>query len=310
MHSQTTFCRNAVLLPLFFLSLLLAAQAGIAQKGTGHDRDFWRAIAKNSYAVPQGEQLFPLVRELSSYLGSTDSELRDELSYNILESWIVKQGKLTSAELLFLAKEWQTNLQMGIGESGTDTVFKRSFSALCLALLTERDHKQLFLDGEHYRAQLKNALTYLRDEHDVRGFDPVKGWIHTAAHTADLLTGLADNKFFEPADQQVVLDAIELRMSSAGGIFSYGEQDRLAAVAATIALRKDFDVKPFLQWLTNLDAVDQKTWKDSPPKLKSLQTFENNAYFLRGLVGYLQAKSPSPAVLAARDAVIRSLRNR
>jgi hypothetical protein len=251
-----------------------------------------------------------LVRELSNYLGSTDSELRDELSYNILESWIVEQGKLTSPELLSLAQEWQTNLQIGTGDSGADMVFKRSFSALCLSLLAERDHERPFLDEEHYRTLLKNALAYLRDEHDLRGFDPVKGWIHATAHTADLLAALADNKFFKLTDQRVVLDAIELRMSSAHAIFSYGEQNRLAAVAATIALRKDFDMPAFQLWLTNLNAADQKTWKDSPPKLSLLQTFENNTYFLRGLVGYLHVKSPDPAVVEAQKAVIQSLRNR
>jgi Protein of unknown function (DUF2785) len=301
---------KAALLLLSPLFLLAAPQGGIAQKRMDHDRDFWRAIAKNRYAVPQGEQVFPLVGELSSYVGSTDSELRDELSYTILESWIVEQEKLTPAELQSLAKEWQTNLQIGTGESGTDTVFKRSFSALCLSLLAERDHKRPFLDEEHYRELLKNALAYLRDEHDLRGFDPVKGWIHATAHTADLLAVLADNKFFKPADQGVVLDAIELKMSSAREIFSYGEQNRLAAVAATIVLRTDFDVQAFQQWLTNLNAADQKTWKDSPPKLNLLQTFENNTYFLRGLVGYLQVKSPDPRVVEVQKAVIQSLRNR
>jgi hypothetical protein len=50
-------------------------------------------------------------------------------------------------------------------------------------------------------------------------------------------------------------------------------------VAATIALRKDFDVQAFQQWLTNLNAADQKTWKDSPPKLNLLQTFEKQHLF-------------------------------
>jgi hypothetical protein len=45
-----------------------------------HKSAFWRAIAKNEYRLPAGEQVFPLVRELSGYLGSSDPELRDNLA--------------------------------------------------------------------------------------------------------------------------------------------------------------------------------------------------------------------------------------
>lgn len=47
-----------------------------------HDRGFWREIAKNHYAVPEGQPVLPLLHELSGYLGSTDPELRDDLAYS------------------------------------------------------------------------------------------------------------------------------------------------------------------------------------------------------------------------------------
>ena len=47
---------------------------------SGHDREYWRQIAKNHYAVPPGQDAFSLARELSGYLGSPDPELRDDLA--------------------------------------------------------------------------------------------------------------------------------------------------------------------------------------------------------------------------------------
>jgi Protein of unknown function (DUF2785) len=275
-----------------------------------HDRDFWRAIPKSRYAVPPGQPIFLLLRELSGYLGSNDPELRDDLAYTITAVWIKHQSEISADDLNTLLDEWRANLRLGIGETGTDSVLKRSFSALCLASLAERDLKAPFLTEERYRDLLSAALVYLKDERDLRGFDPTLGWIHATAHTADLLSALAGNRFFRSDDQARLLDAIAARLSSAHEIFAYGEQDRLALAAATIARRNDFYSAAFDRWLAALDAADQRVWKDSPPKIDLLQTFENDTYMLRGLAVYLSASPPSSAVAGTRDAVMKILQGR
>jgi len=160
-----------------------------------------------------------LVRELSGYLGSTDPELRDDLAYSILDAWIVYRNQLSATELNSLESDWEANLRAGIGETGTDSVFRRSFSALCLAALAERDLKSPFLGETGYRRLLDDSLSYLRQEQDLRGFDPAKGWIHSTAHTADLLAALAASPLFEVEDQARVLQAISERLSSASRFF-------------------------------------------------------------------------------------------
>jgi Protein of unknown function (DUF2785) len=275
-----------------------------------HDREFWRSIAKNHYAVPEGQQVYPLLLELSGYFGSPDSELRDDLAYSITTVWIKHQKQISTDELNSLLDDWQANLRDGIGESGNDSVLKRSFSALCLVALAERDLKMPFLSDERYQAFLANALAYLRDERDLRGFDPTIGWIHATAHTADLLAALAANPLLKTEDQPRLLDAITTRLSSAHEIFAYGEQDRLAALAATIAARKNFDGPAFQNWLSTLDSADQRTWKNAPPHLELLQTFENDTYMLRGLAAYLCGNTADPAVGDARNEVLKILQGR
>lgn len=172
---------------------------GTASSQGNHGREFWRAIAKNHYAIPAGQEAFPLARELSSFLGSPDPELRDDLAYSMLAVWIIRQRKFSPEELVMLFEEWQRNLRVGIGETGTDSIFKRSFSALCLSSLAERDLKDPFLGEARFLTLLNAALTYLGDERDLRGFDAKKGWIHATAHTADLLAASAGNKILHQA---------------------------------------------------------------------------------------------------------------
>jgi hypothetical protein len=275
-----------------------------------HDREFWRTISKNRYAVPEGQQVFPLLRELSGYLGSRDPELRDDLAYSITAVWIKHQKQISVDELNSLLDEWRANLRIGVGESGTDSVLKRSFSALCLSELAVRDLKMPFLSEQRYGTLMTDALAYLKDERDLRGFDPRLGWIHGTAHTADLLAALAGNPRLMPEDQSRLLDAISGRLSSAHEIFMYGEQDRLARAAATIVLRKDFDAAGFAKWLAAMDAADQRVWKDSPPKLELLQAFENDTYMLRGLATYLSMNASNPAAVDVQNAVLKVLRAR
>src|SRR5580704_3021660 len=297
---------TVIFVALFLMSFPVLAQSQAPADGVPakplHDREFWRAIAKNRYAVPDGQPVFPLLRELSGYLGSRDPELRDDLAYSITTIWIKHQTRISTDELYSLLDDWQANLRTGIGETGNDGILKRSFSALSLVALAERDLKMQFLGEERYRAFLANALAYLRDERDLRGFDPTLGWIHSTAHTADLLVALAANPLLRKEDQPRLLDAIARRLSSAHEIFVYGEQDRLAALAATIAARKNFDTLAFHTWLSALDTADQRTWKDSPPHLELLQTFENDTYMLRGLAVYLCGNTSDPVVVDARNA--------
>jgi Protein of unknown function (DUF2785) len=300
---------------VFVVAVLALQVARAAQTDAGnrttptHDRQFWRDIVKARFAVPMGQPIYPLLRELSTYLGSNDPELRDDLAYTITDVWLKYQKDLSAEQLNALADEWRANLRERIGESGNDGVLKRSFSALCLASLAERDLKMPFLGEQRYRQLLESGLAYLREERDLRGFDPVLGWIHATAHTADLLAAMAENSLLHIDDQLRMLDAVATRLSSAHQIYSYGEQDRLARVAATIALRKDCDTASFEKWLSKVDESDLRAFKDSPPKIELLQTFENDTYMFRGLGLYLWSTKGN-ANASSRDAVMKILRQR
>jgi hypothetical protein len=296
-----------------FLALTSAqpiAHASTSQTSASHDRTFWRNIVKDNYRVPQGQSASPLVQELSTYLGSPDPELRDDIAYSLIYAWIAYQKLLSPQELMPLLDRWQSNLRIAIGETDTDTVLRRSFSALCLAVLAERDLKTPFLGTDRYRVLLDNALNYLQNEQDLRGFDPVKGWIHPTAHTADLLQFLAKNPLFTVADQHRLLQAVSQRLSSANLIYTYGEQDRLAVAVVVIISRPDLDAPFFQNWLATLDSTDRNVWKSSPPNDHLLKTFQNNNYLLESMAARLYAEPKSPAVTSALDQVTQILRKR
>ena len=288
---------------------MVHAQAAASALTPAHNRQYFRDITAHHFSVPAGASAFALAQELTPWLASPDPELRDTLAYTILDVWI-RHAALPDAQLLTLLPPLQHNLTAAIGESGTDSVFKRSFSALTLASFAERDLQQPFLSPAQYRDLLASALAYLRDERDTRGFDPTKGWIHSTAHTADLLAALARSPHFTAPDQQALFTAVEQRLHSAGHVYTFGEQDRLAVALLCVITRDDFQLTNFQKWL---DSVQQDgiVWQRSPPDPVQLALFENHTYLLEALLARMPTQTPlSPAATQARDAARAALRKR
>jgi len=273
-----------------------------------HDRSYWQGIIRGGYAVPAGESAFELVRELNALLGSPDPELRDHLAYRIVGVWVSGGAPFTKDELTKLQDEWQANLRDGVGRVGSDAVLKRSFSALCLAALVERDLKERFLEPQRYRELLAAALEYLAAERDLRGFDERRGWVHATAHTADLLAELSKHPQLTAEDQGRVLAGVSSRLTSAPEVFTQGEQDRLAQVIAALFVRPDFDATRFDAWLETLIAAKRQAARTSPLTPAALAAYQNSTYFLQALHARLSMARLEGAAAKSRTGVLDTLR--
>ena len=286
---------------LLFLSIAFVAIAAPA-----HDRQFWESIAQQHYAVPDGESASALAHELSGLLASSDSELRDDLAYSILTSWI-RAGKLSNEDLIALSEEWRGNLKKNIGESGNDNVLQRSFSALCLSEIAARDVKSPFLGAERYHALLADALSYLNAERDLRGYEAKVGWIHATAHTADLLQALAENSALTVPEQERILNAISQRLAIANVIYTHGEQDRLARAVMAIIERADFQQEAFTRWLQRMQEDDREMWKLSPIPLQEMSGYQNDSYMLEALAARMATRNASSAGNSSKAEAYKSV---
>jgi hypothetical protein len=291
------------------LLLLLPMLARAAPAAERHDRAFWRAIVANDFAVPKNETPAALVAELSEYLGSPDPELRDVFGYEIPAAWIFRDKLLAPPDLRSLLARWSANLRAGIGERGTDSVLRRSFSAVDLSILAALDNERPFLSAAEFQALLEAALSYLASERDLRGYDREIGWVHATAHTADLLKFLARSRHLRPADQARILQAVDTRLTGAGEVFSYGEDERLARVVFALVRRSDIERTAFEAWVGSAQAPNRDLWKASPRIDPQLYAAVQNLKNLRKSLAVLLAKesTPSPQEAAAQKALLRAL---
>jgi hypothetical protein len=270
----------------------VAVSVSAKEVGSTHGKAFWQAIAKNDFQVPAGESLPELAGELSGMLGSADPELRDEIAYTILAYWIYEKRLLSPAELQPLTREWAGNLSRDVGSMGSDSVLRRSFSALMLSVVVARDNAAPFMEEKEFRNILEQALEYFDAEKDLRGYDPEVGWMHSAAHTADLLKFLGRSRYLTRGDQAAILGAVGRKLRSANVVFTFGEDERMARAVLSIIARGDFDSGGFQKWLTSCKPVPPTSARPTASELRSQQNLKNMLAKLEVLLISLPPDSP------------------
>jgi hypothetical protein len=257
-------------------------------------REEWIALAKGGFVVPPGQTAAGLLIEMNALLASPDPVLRDEVAYGAAEKWIVREKVVAPEDLRRLQALWSANLDDGLGTTGDDLVFKRSFSTLCLSLIAARDVSTPFLSAEEVQRFFDRLLYYFARERDLRGYDPVRGWMHTPAHTADAFKFLARNPHFAPANLERLLAAVRAKLEAAGTVFVWGENDRIAWALHAAVRRPDAELAAFDAWTARWQQDHTALWA-AGPQVDPVQfaRVENARQILRSLAAIL-AMEPSP----------------
>ena len=243
----------------------------------------WRHVSAADFSVPADRRLSDLTAELTELLGTPDSELR-ELALAVLCTWI-ERGVYDDL-LPGLGDGIATGLLTGIGESGTDSVFRRSFSALVVAEVIDRDTRMPRVTRTKVHEWGDRLATWFLMERDERGWVADQGWAHAIAHGADAFGALARSPRCGPGELLVVLDVIGDRVTRAPEAVWYsGEHDRLAMTTLHV-LRRGLVPNELVEgWIERIaDAARPR--RDNDDKSDVYLQIGNAAAFLRAL--YLQ----------------------
>jgi hypothetical protein len=248
------------------------------------ERSFWLQIREKEFTFPEGHDLTALTEELLGYLGSVDPELRDTIAYEVFATWL-DRGLYSPDQLRAYALRLQLNLQDGLGEPESDSLFLRAFSVLCLAEIVNNDNQHPFFDSDEVRNILAKALAYLEAEDDPRGYVTDKGWGHALAHTADLLFVLARSPHLHADDLARILNGIAAKLvNSTNWIYVHGEDDRLVRTVVTVFERDLLDAATLQAWLSALTSPGEEGWKGAFSEEGRTAAFFNTRNFLRSLV--------------------------
>lgn len=250
---------------------------------------YWKHVVDEGFEVPTDRPLDDLTAELTRMLGSADPMVRDETAYPALATW-TDRGVYDDL-LVGLGDGMATGLAVGLGETGTDTVFRRSFSALMLAECVDRDNAAGLVPGGKVLEWGDRIATWYLRERDLRGFVPDKGWAHAVAHGADAIGALAASPHFRTNELTVLLDVLADRLlSPVDSLFVHGEPDRMAAATMAVLRRNLVPLSVIEPWVARVAAGARR--RSSADRDPFLATGNAQAY-LRAL--YLQVSlAPDP----------------
>lgn len=245
-----------------------------------NDKEFLRSLTHNDYKFSDDINCFDFAVALLSNLASTDAELRDELSYMLLAEGIIGRGKLTAEQVhdLLIMTIDNDHLFFHIGESGTDSVFLRSFSNLVIAAILYSDANNLTLSADVVEHVRRALFRYAEQERDWRGYIADKGWAHAMAHLADALDECAQHPAQSEQDREAIMRLTsELAKQQ---VPLYHEEDvRLAIIPYHIILGKQVSDEFLVSWLDRC-FVERGDGIASWTRVTNSKNFLRSLYFL------------------------------
>ena len=226
-------------------------------------------IVSNEHEVPEGIDMDSFIDDMLHYMGDTDSEMREGV-FECIAVWAESDDGLSNEQLRRIAFACldEKHMFFGLGETETDTVFTRSFSALALyACIGEYSHEDNpFLSEAEAAEILAKVMQYVDGERDYRGYVKDKGWAHAIAHIADVLNNLA---FCAKRDGIVqILSAVAKLASNKEVVYTALEDERLANAAVGLLYAgcyegDYFTIDEFCNWIKeSLVMVERETMPD------------------------------------------------
>ncbi len=216
--------------------------------------EFWQQVLEGGARVPTDKPLDDLTHELFGMLGDPDPQIRDNLAYTVLATWI---GEGVYDDLLAgLGDGSCVGLRSGLGLDGDDSVFRRSFSALVLREVVSRANITGTISPTHMLTWGDRAMTWFTRENDLRGFVAGKGWAHSVAHGSDLLGQFARSFHFGIHELTVLLDVVADRVLTPTTYrMHYGEDDRLAYAVMAVLHRNLVPATVVEPWITRIGSA-------------------------------------------------------
>lgn len=185
------------------------------------DTAFLLSIADNDYQLPDQYSIEEVTGELLANIGIPDPEQR-ELVYDILSQWILDQ-RYSPDMLHSIIGQLISNLQVGLGERGTDSVFTRSFSVLMLGETVNLDNEVPYLTSEEVHGIAEAAYNYLRDEQDTREYVEGKGFAQAREHGRYCFSDVLQSPHFSEEERATISQALEAIIPENGTDEEQGE---------------------------------------------------------------------------------------
>jgi hypothetical protein len=212
---------------------------------------YWERVVADGYRVPHGAALHELTTDLVKMLGDPDRRAREDIAFSILSTW-TREG-IYDELLAGLGDGLVVGLRHGVGESGTESVVRRTLSAMALTEVVRRDNATQMLPPTSVLTWADRSVGWFVDERDLRTDVPGAGDVGALAHGADLIGTLAASRHLGTDELCVLLDVIAERLlTPTEHLLMPVEADRLAFATMSLLHRDRVGSDAIESWIDRL----------------------------------------------------------
>ena len=190
-------------------------------------------------------------------IGDENPHVRDDLVYEILAHLFYDQvldEKTLEVYMLKLASD--DYLSFDLENTHEHSVLKRSFSILQLVILVHVHIRDHIINQKIISNVFDKFLDYFLNETILTGYDAKVGWIHTVAHSADLMKALMQVPSFDQTHIKKIFQAVSLKMKNHQHLYAFNEDERIAD-ALLIGIKRNLLTNEYRdQWLKDFSHID------------------------------------------------------
>ena len=268
-------------------------------------------IEDNDDVIPEDVNFDELLDDMIRHLGNPDPVLRDDLIFSSLNEFSI-DGMIKPAQMRKMLDTCLSDAYLlhGIGESGTDTVYKRSFATLVIALaFCDHEDNEPFLTASDVMRIKDALLRYVPMEQDFRGFVDGQGWAHAVAHVADALcntasvenvVGAGEGYFHDRETLLQILDAVKKLVNNKKFVYQTEEDERLVGTVNAVLSNEKLNTGDVKAWLDSFYADDPDEDDKVTPDDYYLKV--NRKHFMRSLYfNFLECADDEFNAVAVRE---------
>lgn len=237
-----------------------------------------------SLSQQEKENLFESMLE---NIGTTDGYLRDNI-YLMRLVEMLESEPFTNEKLIAYTEICLEQIKYGLGEINSDSVFKRSFSALVLYYLAVINQQRNFLSNDLKQQIIHESIYLFKNEQDIRGYVEGKGWAHSIAHYSDLIAGLVTSDFYDSKYNEEILDVLNINLQKLNvdkSCYIDDEEERMLFIVFAMLDQQRISEEAYINWLND----SNKTMLNQTSKnLEGFRIRTNYKHFYQSM--YFRAK--------------------
>lgn len=272
------------------------ANNAILKKGAHQEPSFecplslWSEAQRNDFVaqgfVAEGINPEELSMKLIGCLAHPNPTIRDEVTYMAYTTWL-RGNYLANDTILALFTKLSADLQV---RKNDPKKLYLPFAALVFSEVLRVDRVSPYLSDEQLKQAVAVVAKLINTAQDYRGFDPIVGWRHIIAHSADAALQLVLNKRLSKKRHNQLLASLLGKVSPTDHSYVFGESKRLLMPILYSWMAEKHDIE---EWQKNLTLIASPQglgdWQQAYKSQEGLHKLHNTRLFLLELNQIVQA---------------------